>query len=411
MVKKIKHYSSIINEQGVYALANFLTTILLAQWLGFTDFGYFTSGYSIILLAGTIQSSVIIEPMLVFSEKRYKKQKHSYINAIALSNLILSLFFSLVLFGASGTIKLFGSFNELSDTLYYYSLALPLILLLLLTRKICLSYSLINYSAFIGYFYIVGTVFSFYFLQEKNLLSIKNAIITIGTWSLISSLLSILIIRTNNNKNAITRISQKEIFLNHKNYIKWSLPTSFLSWIPGNIYFIFLSLIGKSELSGLLKTIINIITPITQINISLGNIFTKEFSEKNPKKNIRQDFLKRIKLILIINATLALGLLFFGEQIFNLTYKEKLHSVELTLWILCLFSIVQALLSVTIAFFRAQEDPKEIFFSFLISGLISSSAGIYASYEYGAIGALFAMLFSYLIGCIYLIRKLNLEAK
>ena len=75
MVKKIKHYSSIINEQGVYALANFLTTILLAQWLGFTDFGYFTSGYSIILLAGTIQSSVIIEPMLVFSEKRYKKQK------------------------------------------------------------------------------------------------------------------------------------------------------------------------------------------------------------------------------------------------------------------------------------------------------------------------------------------------
>ena len=347
--------------------------------------------------------------MLIFSERKYKDQKYFYIHAIIFSNIIFSIAFSIVIFGASIAIDFFSPDNKLSDTLYYYSLVLPLILLLLLARKICLSYRLINHSAVIGYLYIIGSTISLYVLKESNNLSIRNTIMAIGAWSLVSSLLSIWIIRTKESQKSAKRISQREILLSHKDYIKWSLPTAFFSWIPGNTYYIFLTAIGKSELSGLLKAIINMTTPITQVNISLGNVFIKELAENNNNTNQRKNFTKRINLILAVNICLSMFLLYFGASVFNALYKKNLYNANLTLWLLCSFAIVHALLSVTIAFFRAQENPKAVFFSFLISGLFSLSIGIYISYKFEVAGALFSVLIAYLTGYIYLVRELKLR--
>ena len=55
-----------ILDQGLFAWAHFLLSILLARWLTPTEYGAFALAYSIFLLFGAFHTALLTEPMMVF---------------------------------------------------------------------------------------------------------------------------------------------------------------------------------------------------------------------------------------------------------------------------------------------------------------------------------------------------------
>lgn len=78
-----------IGDQMLISATNFLTTVLLARGLTVVDFGYYTLIVSVLLLANTIQGSLVTQPHNVLGADLAGQPYQRYTTATALSQLLL----------------------------------------------------------------------------------------------------------------------------------------------------------------------------------------------------------------------------------------------------------------------------------------------------------------------------------
>ena len=66
-------------DQGLFAASNFILNIMLANWLGVSAYGAFGIAFTVFLFVAIVHTSLLTEPMMVFSSGRFKDGRFSYL--------------------------------------------------------------------------------------------------------------------------------------------------------------------------------------------------------------------------------------------------------------------------------------------------------------------------------------------
>jgi O-antigen/teichoic acid export membrane protein len=87
-----------LTDQSVVSATNFITAVMLVRFMGLREFGVFSLAWMSVLFVNSIQSALIIAPMISIGPKQEEKDRPSYFGAVVFQELVLvSCCFVLVL--------------------------------------------------------------------------------------------------------------------------------------------------------------------------------------------------------------------------------------------------------------------------------------------------------------------------
>jgi O-antigen/teichoic acid export membrane protein len=109
-----------LGDQAVVSGTNFLTNVMLARFMGLTEFGVFALAWMSVLFVNSIQTALIIAPMMSVGPKQEEKDRPCYFGAVVFQEFVLVLFCFILVFAA---LKLSSGFFPHAEL---RQLALPL---------------------------------------------------------------------------------------------------------------------------------------------------------------------------------------------------------------------------------------------------------------------------------------------
>jgi len=109
-----------LTDQAVVSATNFITSVMLARFMGLREFGVFALAWMSVLFVNSIQNALIISPMMSIAPKQEEKDRPCYFGAVVFQELVLVSFCFVLVFIA---LTLSGNYFRHADL---HSLALPL---------------------------------------------------------------------------------------------------------------------------------------------------------------------------------------------------------------------------------------------------------------------------------------------
>jgi O-antigen/teichoic acid export membrane protein len=109
-----------LTDQAVVSATNFLTNVILARFMGLREFGVFALAWMSVLFVNSLQTALIIAPMMSIGPKQEEKDRRSYFGAVVFQELVLVSFCFVLVYGALTVSGNFVRFSEIKQ------LALPL---------------------------------------------------------------------------------------------------------------------------------------------------------------------------------------------------------------------------------------------------------------------------------------------
>ena len=87
-----------LTDQAVVSATNFLTNVMLARFMGLREFGIFVLAWMSVLFVNSLQSALIVSPMMSIGPKQNEKDRPAYFGAVVFQEIALVSFcFILVL--------------------------------------------------------------------------------------------------------------------------------------------------------------------------------------------------------------------------------------------------------------------------------------------------------------------------
>ena len=78
-----------LTDQAVVSATNFLTNVMFVRFMGLREFGIFTLAWMSVLFVNSLQSALIVAPMMSIGPKQEEKDRPSYFGAVVFQELVL----------------------------------------------------------------------------------------------------------------------------------------------------------------------------------------------------------------------------------------------------------------------------------------------------------------------------------
>mgnify|MGYP005839415389 CR=1 FL=1 len=382
-----------ILDQGLFAGANFITSIFLARWLEPGQYGAFATAYSIFLLLGTFHTAILTEPMLVFGAGKYGEWFREYMGLLLYGHTALTALVSLML---AGTGLLFLKFEsvELGQAFLGLGIAGPLILLTWLLRRACYVQSRPQWAAAGGGLYLVLMMIGIYVVYQAGWLSSLAALLVMGAAGAIVGGWMVWLLRPR-WRQVEGGPTPRTVLANHWTYGKWSTAAAGLSWFPSNIYYALLPIWVGLEGSAALKAMQNFIMPVLLAMSAGALILVPEFVKAIDRG--RSVLGQRVRLaltILIVLAGMYWLLLLFGGPIVTWLYNGRYDGYTEELILMGLLPFGASVVSVLGGALRALERPDLVFRCYIVSSAVTLTLGLALLATQGVAGAVLGLLAS-----------------
>jgi O-antigen/teichoic acid export membrane protein len=124
-------------DQGLTSLTGFFVSFLLARWLSAEVFGAYSIAFAACLFISGFHTVILLEPISVFGPARHVARLPEYFRAQAINHILLTAALSAVALLAAGILWRVAPLNPLVGAIFGSALALPFLLFLWLTRRMC----------------------------------------------------------------------------------------------------------------------------------------------------------------------------------------------------------------------------------------------------------------------------------
>lgn len=208
---------------------------------------------------------------------------------------------------------------------------------------------------------------------------------------------------------------ERSIFLEMFRYSKWT----FAEWVPfvlsGQLYVYVVTFVLGNEANGALVACRNLVMPVTVLLVGVMNYSLPYYSRMFNEKGV-QNLLASLKKYFAALVTLVIGYLFliyfFRVEILYIIYGKFVEFNALVpLFAIGLFANV--IYNPAEIFFRVTRKPKFLFFSRLVSAVVTTVACYPLVTHYGINGAVYSYILSqltmglvlYLTSILHTIRR------
>lgn len=398
-----------LTDQGMISGSNFAISVLLARWFAADRYGAYALAFAVFLLVSQLHQALLLEPMSVYGSSSFRGKLRHYLGALLWMHGGTVALISVLLAAAGLGVFLTGHSVVLAGALFGVSLASPGILLFWLVRR-SFYLELQPASATQGaVLYCALVLLLLRSANSFNLLSPFTAFLIMGMAALITSITFL------RKLKPITQLSLNELSLSetsslHWAYGRWALASSVAMWIPTNLYYVLLGTSSGMAHAGELRALMNLALPVGQTATALSLLFVPYAA----RARVEQGPQSLRKISLAITALFALGaiaywavVVMFRGSVVHLFYGGRYSEISTFVPLVAASSIFQTCINGPCIALRANEMPIYVFYTYLVSSVITVGGGIISTKLFGVEGAVVTMLVANV--CAFLIAQLMLS--
>jgi O-antigen/teichoic acid export membrane protein len=396
-------------DQALFAGAQFALNIVLARWLTVSGYGVFAVAYAVYLLASSVHSALLVEPMVVFGSGRYFERRKSYLEIVLRGHTLLVVPAALLLFVA-GFVATRWSGPLVGHSLYALGVALPLTLLSELTRRAFYLEMRPGRAALGGAIYFGALLLLAFGLRAEQFLTPATAILAMGAAAFLTASVQLALLGSHWPATAAD-LPARTVFSEHWNYGRWILAAVFPSWTLLNLsYLILPAWFGLSAAAGL-KAMMNLAMPSRQVLVALGGLLLPLIVRHKHRGGARRvrETTRRVTSIFLAGAAAYLALLWlFRFQIIHLLYGGKYAEYSgLPVLLVGLIPLVTSWTVTLGAAISANERTDLVFRANVIAGAVSLTLGTWLTVSEGVTGAIAGYVVSYgtLAACLWYFHR------
>ena len=78
-----------LTDQSIISATNFLTSVMLLRFMGLREFGVFALAWMAVLFVNSLQTALIVAPMMSIGPKQEEMDRHSYFGAVVFQEMVL----------------------------------------------------------------------------------------------------------------------------------------------------------------------------------------------------------------------------------------------------------------------------------------------------------------------------------
>ncbi len=400
----------VYTDQLVVSGFSFISSVVLARFLGVQGFGIYSIAWLGVLIASSINQPLIIAPMLTLSGKKNAEEKSRYLQA---------LIFKQFLFAASLSILAFFTVLAMSYVLPDWKvgsiiLAFPLAVFTFLLQDFFRRYFFVINKAhkaimidIIAYGGVLLSAFLIHFVRDIDAQFVLLLTALFFLYASLAALISLKELRFN-----IKEI--KAVVLEHWSFSKWLTATAVLQWFSGNLFIIAAGAILGPAAVGATRMAQNIVGVTHVLFLAMENIIPTRASNAQRIGGNQQLFKYLMKFTLQMGAITftLLGLItIFSHQIINFFYGAGYLEYQNILIGFCLLYVVVFLGYPFRYAIRTLENTRLIFISFIVSSIFSVALAYPVIKTFGLYGVVGGLISTQLITLVIYAWSLRREIK
>lgn len=403
------HWNWAIFDQAVVSGTNFVVGILLVRYLGIEQYGIFILIWMLVQFFSSIQSAVIVAPMLSLAPKIIKENLEEYYSAtFVLQGLLVTIIVAVAL---AATI-----FNPQDGIKWLESKAV-------LPMLVCLvSVQLQDYMRRI--FFSQGKPRLAFFIDLISYAGqIPLVLIFVRQWPLYENVLIItagcmlLGFCVGWQSMGISRVSVdavRHVATRHWRSAKWLMGSAVLQWMSGNYFIIAAGTLLGPAVVGAIRAAQNILGLTHVVFQGLENVVPGEASQRYKEGDAVElrRYLTTVAIYLVIfTGCVAAVAVLLAEPLLNLVYGHADNaSVSAMFWYGPLYILVATALPLRVAL-RTLEQTRAIFIAYVIGSIFSLATAGFMITNFSLNGVMAGLLIVQAIGVSVLASSLFLKPR
>lgn len=386
----------IYTDQAVVSGFSFLSSILIARYLGLEGFGIYSIAWLGVMIASSINQPFIITPMQTLSNKKSGLERTEYLQALIFKQIIFAGMMAFLAFIAVQ----FMSFVLHDWKVVSIRFAFPLAVFAYLLQDFFRRYYFLMEKPeksilidFIAYGGVVLSAFAMHFIHSMDAQFILLLTAIFFLYAALTALWALPGL-TFNWKNI------KRVVLEHWDFSKWLTATAVLQWFSGNLYIIAAGAILGPVAVGATRMAQNIVGVTHVLFLAMENIIPARASRALQKGGPPGMMRYLVKFTWQMGA-ITLGILtlisVFSGHIIELCYGNEFVAYRHILIGFCVLYIIVFLGYPFRYAIRTLERTRVIFISFIASSIFSIATAYPAIRMFGISGVLGGLMITQLI--------------
>jgi len=395
-LKRHSHVNWVLLDQGVISGVNFLTGLLIARFLGIEAFGVFTLVWMAVLFVSSIQTALIISPMMSIASKINENDLLAYYGAVLVQQVIFAIVSMLCLVAGTKLSVYFFPDWKISDLVFPLSLASFFVLTQDFSRRLFFVQGRYFVACVLDVVNYVGRLLLLIYFFIQDVLDVEFVLWGITVASVITIFVSCFIHKGVRWDSLVFKNTIKRHFVS----ARWLTGSALLQWLSGNLFIIVAASVLGAVAIGALKSAQNIMG-ITHIFLQgLENIVPTHASRylHQAGKNTMVNYLSKVTFwsgIPMVIFSLLVSI--YPEYILSTVFGEDYKGYGFVLrWYAVIYIIIFISFPLRMAL-RAMEKTSPDFFAYSLMSAFSIVIAKPIVESFGLHGVLIGMLLTGLI--------------
>jgi O-antigen/teichoic acid export membrane protein len=390
-IKRFGNINWALADQAMLSGVNFFTGILLARYLGVTEFGIFTLAWLIVEFVQGIQYSLIIMPMISIGPKQSEHARLDYLGSVMLQQVGFAVLSSVLFLTGVWTADHFFPDWGLGELIWPLALALLVSQFQNFARRYFFAFRRSAVAFLVDFVRYAGQIaILFWLLLTVNMNAAGALWVIVGT-SLASTVLAVFFVE----KVKWNRENFHITLVRHWAFSKWLMLSELMRWATGNFYmFVAGGMIGAAGV-GAIRATQNLVGMSHILMLGLENVVPAGAARRLSKSG-KQAFLRYLMLMMLFGASIVGTIVVVAsaapEFWLDLIYgKDYVGYGHLVVWWSVIYFIAFLAQQLSIGL-RTIERTKSIFWAHLVTAIISV-ASVYPLIAYfGMVGVMIGLL-------------------
>lgn len=365
-VRRLNRLLVAVSDQGLFALGNFVTTLVVARSAGPAAYGMFLTAYVLIQFVGNVYVSTVAEPMVIFASGHYRSRMQSYLKSVRPMRTAADVVLGIAAAVVVGATAALGNWDAGVGMLAAAFVAAVGLFEQWAMRRECYALRREWVAALAGSAYLLVCVAGLLIAGSLWGLSATVALYVMGAANAVSSLLMTSILR-NGHQEAVLRMQSHEVHAalrRHGEYARWAAPASVLMWVPANLPIVLASALAASESAGAVGISQTLLMPVMHSAAAAMLLLAPRLVRAKEEEG--QQAFQRLVMQSAIGmtaaaATYALAVYVLRIPILEIVYGDQFSRYAPTVALACLIPVLAVPSTVLGAAVRAMERSRSLF--------------------------------------------------
>lgn len=397
-------------DQLVVSGFSFISSVIMARFLGVQGFGIYSIAWLGVLIASSINQPLIISPMLTLSARKNRDEKSKYLQALIFKQLLFATALSVLAFITVLVMSYILHDWKVKSIIVAFPLAVFTFLLQDFFRRYFFVVNKPQMAILIDIIAYGGVLISAFLIHFIHDMDAQFILLLTALFFLYASLTALISLKELRFK--IHEI--KSVVLEHWDFSKWLTATAILQWFSGNLFIIAAGAILGPRAVGATRMAQNVVGITHVLFLAMENIIPSRASlaQRNGGNQMLFKYLMKFTLHMGAITFTLLGLItIFSHQIINCFYGADYLEYQNILIGFCLLYVIVFLGYPLRYAIRTMENTRLIFISFIISAVFSVLVAYPVIKAYGLYGVVGGLMATQLITLFIYMWSLRKELK